>query len=60
MRTNSSYSGSEDEMRTQMSWAEQVDIAYPLDECEFRGQIEERRDVVERKFCSCIAVSDIW
>ena len=41
MRTNSSYSGSEDEMRRQMSWAEQVDIAYPLDECEFRGHIDE-------------------
>ena len=33
MRMNSVYSGSEDEMRRQMSWAEQVDIAYPLDEC---------------------------
>ena len=29
-----------DEERRQMTWAEQVDLAYPLEECEFRGQIK--------------------
>ena len=50
MKAGSGYSGSkgkQEMMRRQMSWAKQVDLTSPLDECEFRGQIEERQDVVD-------------
>ena len=37
----SEASGDEQEReRKEMSWAEQVDLAYPLEECEFRMQTE--------------------
>ena len=38
---SSEASGDEQEReRKEMSWAEQVDLAYPLEECEFRMQTE--------------------
>ena len=46
VKRGSGYSGSKDEMeliRRQMSWAEQVDLAYPLEECGFKRQINERK-----------------
>ena len=47
----SEASGDEQERkRKEMSWAEQVDLAYPLEECEFRMQIEEGLDVVDGMF----------
>ena len=36
--------------RKEMSWSEQVDLAYPLEECEFRMQIEKELDVVDGMF----------
>ena len=47
----SEASGDEQEReRKEMSWAEQVDLAYPLEECEFRMQIEKELDVVDGMF----------
>ena len=37
----SEASDDEQERERKMSWAEQVDLAYPLEECEFGMQIEE-------------------
>ena len=48
----SGLSGSGDETkrkRKEMSWA-QTELAYPLEECEFRTQIEEGLDVVDGMF----------
>ena len=45
VKRGNGYSGSKDEIeliRRQMNWAEQVDLAYPLEECEFKRQINER------------------
>ena len=36
----------EQRKRKEMSGAEQVDLAYPLEECEFRTQIEEGLDLI--------------
>ena len=32
--------------RKEMSWAEQVDLAYTLEECKFQMQIEEGLDLI--------------
>ena len=55
----SGLSGSGDEQerkRKEMSWAEQVDLAYPLEECEFRTQIEDGLDVLSYSHISDLPV----
>ena len=44
------YGDEQERERKEMSWAEQVDLAYPLEECEFRMQIEKELDVVDGMF----------
>ena len=54
----SGLSGSGDETkrkRKEMSWA-QVDLAYPLEECEFRTQIEDGLDVLSYSHISDLPV----
>ena len=47
-RVSKTSDNEQERKRKEMSWADQVDLVYPLvSECEFRTQTEERQDMVD-------------